>query len=123
MQALVKPGWLTGWLPRATGASDVDVDELAEPKASVTGPDAYRYATCARVPACQCCFEGFARQRGASRCAAVLRSFYHDVLCRRCKEVLGRRYISVPDALRELSCVPQFLLRRGSVRVSLLHCG
>jgi hypothetical protein len=98
---------LTRWLPRATGASDVVVDEQAEPKASVTGPDAYRHAACWAT--CVCCFEGFARQGGLTPARrASPRSFYHDVRCRRCTEVLGRRYISVPETLRDLACVPKF---------------
>jgi hypothetical protein len=39
------------------------------------------------------------------------RSFYHDVKCRQCKQVVGRRYISTPEALRELMCAAQ--PRRG----------
>lgn len=51
---------------------------------------------------------------------AAGRSFYHDVKCRQCKHVVGRRYISTPEALRELMCVAQALRSRlGSLSPAL----
>lgn len=80
----------------------MEVDEKADAQSSTSGPDAYRCGARGGRPETRS--ERQNKGFGAPPHAA-LRSFYHDVKCRQCKQVVGRRYISTPESLRELMCV------------------